>query len=165
MRRTTLLSLASLLLLGFSIVKAADAEGLGMEELTQNDSATKRIPSQQRMFDGVKLTEQQRQQMRDLMQEVRHDMPPYSAQDVETMYQLVIAEKFDEAAVRAQINKMTQAQIARQVEMARVRNQMYSLLTPEQKEVLRHKHEQHMEVIREQISVANQQEKYFSVPK
>jgi len=81
------------------------------------------------------------------------------------MYQLVIAEKFDEAAVRAQINKMTQEQIARQVEMARVRNQMYSLLTPEQKEVLRHKHEQHMEVIREQISVANQQEKYFSVPK
>jgi len=74
MRRTTLLSLASLLLLGSSIATAADAGGLGMEELTQNDSATKRIPSQQRMFDGVKLTEQQRQQMRDLMQEVRHDM-------------------------------------------------------------------------------------------
>ncbi len=52
------------------------------------------------------------------------------------MHRLVTAEKFDESAVRAQAEKMAQEQVARQVEMAKVRNQMFHLLTPEQQAVL-----------------------------
>ncbi len=54
-----------------------------------------------------------------------------------------------ENAVRAQAEKMANEQIARQVEMAKVRNQMYRLLTPEQQAVLNEKHQQRMEQLRD----------------
>ena len=82
------------------------------------------LSSQSHMFDGISLTEHQRQQMRDLMQRARHDQPPVNVSEMETMHRLVTAENFDENAVRAQAEKMANEQIARQVEMAKVRNQM-----------------------------------------
>ncbi|VDZ75619.1 repressor CpxP [Atlantibacter hermannii] len=42
-----------------------------------------------------------------------------------------------------------QEQVARQVEMAKVRNQMYRLLTPEQQAVLNEKHQYRMTQLRE----------------
>ena len=112
------------------------------EELTQRST-------QSHMFDGISLTEHQRQQMRDLMQQARHEQPPVNVSEVETMHRLVTAENFDENAVRAQAEKMAQEQVARQVEMAKVRNQMYHLLTPEQQAVLNAKHQQRMDQLRE----------------
>ena len=105
--------------------------------------------SQSHMFDGISLTEQQRQQLRDLMQRARHDRLPVNVSEMETMHRLVTAENFDENAVRAQAEKMAQEQVARQVEIAKVRNQMYRLLTPEQQAVLNEKHEQRMEQLRD----------------
>lgn len=112
------------------------------EELTQRSM-------QGHMFDGISLTEHQRQQMRDLMQQARHEQPPVNVSELETMHRLVTAENFDENAVRAQAEKMANEQIARQVEMAKVRNQMYRLLTPEQQAVLNEKHQQRMEQLRD----------------
>ncbi len=112
------------------------------EELTQRSR-------QSHMFDGISLTEHQRQQMRDLMQQARHEQPPVNVSELETMHRLVTAENFDENAVRAQAEKMANEQIARQVEMAKVRNQMYRLLTPEQQAVLNEKHQQRMEQLRD----------------
>ena len=112
------------------------------EELTQRST-------QSHMFDGISLTEHQRQQMRDLMQQARHEQPPVNVSELETMHRLVTAENFDENAVRAQAEKMAQEQVARQVEMAKVRNQMYHLLTPEQQAVLNVKHQQRMDQLRE----------------
>ena len=105
--------------------------------------------SQSHMFDGISLTEQQRQQLRDLMQRARHDRLPVNVSEMETMHRLVTAENFDENAVRAQAEKMAQEQVARQVEMAKVRNQMYHLLTPDQQAVLNQKHQQRMSQLRE----------------
>ena len=105
--------------------------------------------SQSHMFDGISLTEQQRQQLRDLMQRARHDRLPVNVSEMETMHRLVTAENFDENAVRAQAEKMANEQIARQVEIAKVRNQMYRLLTPEQQAVLNEKHQQRMEQLRD----------------
>ncbi|MNP80509.1 Periplasmic protein CpxP precursor [compost metagenome] len=62
------------------------------------------------------------------------------------------ADKFDEAAVYAQAEQIAQQQVKRQVEMARVRNQMYNLLTPQQKSVLDQKHQQRMQQMEQQIS-------------
>ena len=112
------------------------------EELTQRSA-------QSHMFDGISLTEHQRQQMRDLMQQARHEQPPVNVSELATMHRLVTAENFDENAVRAQAEKMANEQIARQVEMAKVRNQMYRLLTPEQQAVLNEKHQQRMEQLRD----------------
>ena len=105
--------------------------------------------SQSHMFDGISLTEQQRQQLRDLMQRARHDRLPVNVSEMETMHRLVTAENFDESAVRAQAEKMAEEQVARQVEMAKVRNQMFHLLTPEQQAVLNDKHQQRMDQLRE----------------
>jgi protein CpxP len=70
------------------------------------------------MFDGISLTEHQRQQMRDLMQ--GHDTTaPVNVSEMETMHRLVTAENFDENAVRAQAEKMAQEQVARQVKWRR----------------------------------------------
>ncbi len=50
--------------------------------------------SQSHMFDGISLTEQQRQQLRDLMQRARHDRLPVNVSEMETMHRLVTAENF-----------------------------------------------------------------------
>ena len=124
------------------------------EELTQRST-------QSHMFDGISLTEHQRQQMRDLMQRARHDQPPVNVSEMETMHRLVTAENFDESAVRAQAEKMAQEQVARQVEMAKVRNQMFHLLTPEQQAVLNTRHQQRMDQLRKVARMQRSSETTF----
>ncbi|WPM86160.1 cell-envelope stress modulator CpxP [Apirhabdus apintestini] len=135
---------------------AVQASQAAEDDITSGDnwphsqSAIQRSNSlQNRMFEGINLTEHQRQQMRDLMQLVRYDNPSVRISELESMHNLITAEKFDEKAVRAQAEKMAQEQITRQVEMAKVRNQMFRLLTPEQQAVLNDKHRQRMQELRE----------------
>ncbi|WP_323666835.1 cell-envelope stress modulator CpxP [Pectobacterium punjabense] len=158
MQQFATLSLASLLMLGtftaFAAEKSGDAPVSSGWHL--DDSATKGVSSQQGMFDGVRLTEQQRQQMRDLMHQSRQDKPAFNIEDIKAMHQLVTAETFDEAAVRTQITRMMSVQIERQIQMTRVRNQMYNLLTPAQKDILELKHKQRMKEMQQQISMFNQ---------
>ncbi|KHN51603.1 cell-envelope stress modulator CpxP [Pectobacterium fontis] len=150
------LSLASLLMLGSFTAFAAGNGDAPVGGWHIDDSATKGAPGQQGMFDGVRLTEQQRQQMRDLMHQSRQDKPAFNTEDVKAMHKLVTAETFNEAAVRSQITRMMGVQIERQIQMARVRNQMYNLLTPAQKDILELKHEQRMKEMQQQISMFNQ---------
>ena len=84
---------------------------------------------QNHMFDGIELTEQQRQQMRDLMFQARQMQPEPFLSEMIQQYRLVTAPYFDEAAVRTQAEKMAQRYVSEQVEMARVRHQMFTLLT------------------------------------
>nr|WP_113865713.1 cell-envelope stress modulator CpxP [Brenneria salicis]NMN93221.1 protein CpxP [Brenneria salicis ATCC 15712 = DSM 30166]RBP64082.1 protein CpxP [Brenneria salicis ATCC 15712 = DSM 30166]RLM31112.1 stress adaptor protein CpxP [Brenneria salicis ATCC 15712 = DSM 30166] len=156
MQPATMLSLASLLMLSSLTAFATDAGSATVDGWHHDDSAMKRLPDQRTMFDGVKLTEQQRQQMRDLMYQGRQDVTPFNTQDVETMHNLLTANVFDEDAVRKQITRMMEVQIERQVQMTRVRNQMYNLLTPEQKNILEQKHQQRMQQMERQISLLNQ---------
>lgn len=86
--------------------------------------------------------------MRDLMQQARHERLPVSIDDYKDMHDLVIADNFNETAIRQQAEKMAQAEAQRQVEMARVRNQMYHLLTPSQQAVLKRNHQQRMDQLR-----------------
>ena len=145
MRKVTAAVMASTL--AFSAFSQAAVAIISDNGSSQED--TTQHSSQSHMFDGISLTEHQRQQMRDLMQRARHDQPPVNVSEMETMHRLVTAENFDENAVRAQAEKMANEQIARQVEMAKVRNQMYRLLTPEQQAVLNEKHQQRMEQLRD----------------
>ena len=145
MRKVTAAVMASTL--AFSAFSQAAVAIIGDNSSSQ-EGATQHS-GQSHMFDGISLTEHQRQQLRDLMQRARHDRPPVNVSEMETMHRLVTAENFDENAVRAQADKMAQEQVARQVEMAKVRNQMYHLLTPEQQAVLNAKHQQRMDQLRE----------------
>lgn len=148
MRSATVVVFASVLVNTLAIAKAADVTmiddahrcfGLTTDSMTYN--------LQSYMFDGIKLTEQQRQQMRDLMQLIRNERISVSTRDLDVMHELVTANNFDETAVKAQAEKLAQVQVRRQVEMARVRNQMYHLLTPEQQLVLTKNHQQRMSKI------------------
>ncbi|KFK93345.1 MULTISPECIES: cell-envelope stress modulator CpxP [unclassified Serratia (in: enterobacteria)] len=150
MRKLSKVVMASMLAMGSSTALAADTT-LEIAQPHANDAMIK-TPGQYHMFEGVSLTEQQRQQMRDLMRQARHDLPDVKVAEIEAMHRLVIADKFDEAAVYAQAEKMAQEQVKRQVEMARIRNQMYNLLTPEQKSVLDQKHQQRMQLMEQQTS-------------
>lgn len=102
------------------------------------------------MFNGIKLTEQQRTQMRDLMRQHHQDRDNGKfRQHRESMHKLVTADKFDEAAVRAQIQDMDKQSTERQVEMAKIHHQMYQLLTPEQKTQLNNNYQQQMSSLNE----------------
>ena len=149
MRNLSAVVIASAMVVSLSSAWAADVTTI--DEMHQDDGLTNRSMaqnSQSHMFDGINLTEHQRQQMRDLMQQARHERSPINISDLETLHDLVIAEKFNEAAVKAQAEKLAQAQVVRQVEIARVRNQMYHLLTPEQQDVLQKRHQQRMNELR-----------------
>lgn len=101
MRKVTAAVMASTL--AFSFLSHA-AEVVTSDNWHPGDGATQRS-AQNHMFDGISLTEHQRQQMRDLMQQARHEQPPVNVSEMETMHRLVTAEKFDESAVRAQAEK------------------------------------------------------------
>ncbi len=154
MHKVTVVVIASAMGISFSNAWAADVTA--MSKVHQNGGLTTGSMAQNpqsHMFDGINLTEYQRQQMRDLMQQARHERYPTSIDDLEIMHNLVIADKFDEAVVKAQAEKLARVQVAQQVEMARVRNQMYHLLTPEQQAVLQKRHQQRMNELRVQTNM------------
>lgn len=141
--------MASMLTLSSSVALAESAKSIPADTLAHDGNMLDRRNT---MFDGINLSEQQRQQMRDLMHQARKDSPRINLQQMETMHELVTARNFDQAAVKAQAEKIAQEQVDRQVEMARIRNLMFNLLTPEQKEILNQKHEQRMQLLAAQIS-------------
>lgn len=145
MRKTTALAASALFVLG-SFNAFADRT-----DYPQSEGMLKQNMEHNRMFDGVSLTEHQRQQMRDLMRQARYDMPGMDLHDIEVMHKLITAETFDEAAVRSQAEKMAQESVSRQVEMARIRNQMYNLLTPEQKKQIDVRYQQRVEQWQRQV--------------
>jgi protein CpxP len=69
MRKVTAAVMASTL--AFSAFSQA-AEAIISDKLLETSGAAQR---QSHMFDGISLTEHQRQQLRDLMQRARHDSP------------------------------------------------------------------------------------------
>jgi len=150
MRYLTAVVIASAMVLSHASAEAADTTTF--DEMHPSDGLTTGIMTQNpqsHMFDGIELTEQQRQQMRDLMQQARHERPTLSVQDIETMHDLVTADKFNESAIRQQAEKHARALVEQQVEMARVRNQMYHLLTPAQQALLQKNHEQRLAKVRQ----------------
>lgn len=147
MRNATAAVIASVLTL--STLTAYAGEIITDRDWQRLDGLSSRANMQNQMFEGVKLTEIQRQQMRDLMRLVRQDKLAVDVNEVEAMHRLVTADKFDERAVQALAEKIARAQVARQVELARVRNQMFHLLTPEQQTQLNARHEQRMQEFRE----------------
>ncbi|CAK9886975.1 MAG: Periplasmic protein CpxP [Candidatus Erwinia impunctatus] len=100
------------------------------------------------MFDGITLTELQRQQLRDLMQQTRRVAPAINVEDAEKLHMLIIADNFDKAAYRKILDRIAATELNQQVEMAHVRNQMYQLLTPAQQQLLNNNHQRRMDTLR-----------------
>lgn len=98
------------------------------------------------LFNGITLNEKQRQQLRDLMATQRHYRVDNSGlvQEREALHKLIIADSFDDKAVREQIEKRLQKELEQRVEMARIHHELYQLLTPEQKVQLEQIHQHKM---------------------
>ena len=152
MSKVAALVTASMLTLTSGVVLADTANMMPAAPSAHDTNMLDKPQERNTMFDGVNLTEQQRQQMRDLMHQARKDLPHVNVDQMEAMHKLVTAENFDQKAVRAQAEAMAQEQVDRQVEMARIRNQMFNLLSPEQKNVLNQKHQQRMQEMQQQMS-------------
>ncbi|HGN1707469.1 TPA: Spy/CpxP family protein refolding chaperone [Providencia rettgeri] len=98
------------------------------------------------MFNGITLNEKQRQQLRDLMATQRHYHVDNAAvvQEREMLHKLIIADSFDDKAVREQLERRMKKELEQRVEMARIHHELYQLLTPEQQTELEHIHQQKM---------------------
>ncbi|ANS45318.1 ATP-independent periplasmic protein-refolding chaperone Spy [Serratia inhibens] len=84
-------------------------------------------------FAGLNLTEQQRQQMRDIMKESHQNRGAGVKEERQALHNLVASDSFDEAKVKSQIDTISKAQSEHMLERAKAENKMYNLLTPEQK--------------------------------
>jgi len=150
MRYLTAVVFASAMVLSHASAEAADTTtidemhhngGLTTGSMTQNP--------QSHMFDGIELTEEQRQQMRDLMQQARHDRPVVHIDDIAALHELVTADQFNEAAIRNRAEIIARVQVEQQVEMARVQNQMFQLLTPAQQATLQKNYQRRLNELRQ----------------
>ncbi|MBT0727397.1 Spy/CpxP family protein refolding chaperone [Rosenbergiella australiborealis] len=141
MRRYCALAFSSLFIVsaGYAQVQETSIKDEINQPCTINDSLTQRIQSH--MFDGIELTESQRQRMRDLTDQFRFRHSTTDIGDVKLMQQLTLSPDFDEIAVRRQAQKMADQQVNSQVELAHIRNQIYGLLTVSQKKQVQQNYE------------------------
>ncbi|WP_338804098.1 Spy/CpxP family protein refolding chaperone [Xenorhabdus griffiniae] len=93
------------------------------------------------IFGGIALTEQQREQMWNLVKKQhQYEQPLIDMRDEHRKLNALLAEEdFDEAEVRSQLEKIAEKNVALGVEIARINNQVYQLLTPEQKALLKNR--------------------------
>ncbi|WP_329909449.1 ATP-independent periplasmic protein-refolding chaperone Spy [Serratia quinivorans] len=139
MRKLTALFVASTLALGSaSMAFAADT--------TAAPATTDAAPMNMKMmhhkgegegkggpFAGLNLTEQQRQQMRDIMKESHQKRGEGTKEERQALHSMVASDSFDEAKAKTQIDAISKAQSEHMLERAKAENKMYNLLTPEQK--------------------------------
>ncbi len=142
MRKLTALFVASTLALGSaSAAFAADATAAPAAAPVTAPAASAapmkmmhhKGPGREGPFAGLNLTEQQRQQMRDIMKESHQKRGPGAKDERQALHNMVASDSFDEAKAKAQIDAISKAQSERMLERAKAENKMYNLLTPEQK--------------------------------
>ncbi|MDR0807195.1 MAG: Spy/CpxP family protein refolding chaperone [Enterobacteriaceae bacterium] len=172
MYKVNSLIMASMLALSTTSVLAADEKNPATTNCSEtktcihSDSKAKthanekhRMMRQRGLFDSLDLTAQQRQQMRDLIRQDHHDtMPKLSLNNMDEMHKLVTADQFDENAARAQAEKLAKAQVERQIALAKINHQFYSLLTPEQKIAFNQNHSERMAMMQQHLEQMPQHE-------
>lgn len=89
---------------------------------------------------GVDLTDEQKAELKNLREQKRESMKANKGEfrtqmmaERQQMQELMLADNFDEAAVRALAEKMVDQQVERRIAMVKSQHEMMSILTPEQK--------------------------------
>lgn len=158
MRKLTALMLASSLALGASMANAAETTATpttpAAPVATKADGAPmmmhhqmgKQGPRHVGMFEGLKLTDQQREQMKTIAKEFRSEhKKPMMGEHFKDMHKLVASDKFDESAARAQIEANNKERNDMMLERMKMENKMYNVLTPEQKKEFNQNFEKRIE--------------------
>ncbi|OKP01927.1 Spy/CpxP family protein refolding chaperone [Xenorhabdus eapokensis] len=156
MRNIAILALASMIVLGTTRALAKTADTDHIPEVSSSVAYPYCMPygykrnfnhhrdsqyNYSYIFGGVALTEQQREQMWNLVKEQHQYEQPLIDMRAEhrKLNALLAVEDFDEVEVRSQLEKIAEKNVALGVEIARINNQIYQLLTPEQKELLKNR--------------------------
>ncbi|MDC9588579.1 Spy/CpxP family protein refolding chaperone [Xenorhabdus sp. XENO-10] len=153
MRNIAILALASMLVLGTTETLAETADADHIPEASSSlcmQGDYKRNFSHYRghqynysyIFSGIVLTEQQREQILQILRLAReqhgYEQQLADMRDASLKLDILsIAENFDEAEIRLQLEKIAEKNVLFGIEVARFNNQVYRLLTPEQKELLK----------------------------
>ncbi|KAF1369367.1 ATP-independent periplasmic protein-refolding chaperone Spy [Yokenella regensburgei] len=85
------------------------------------------------MFQGLNLTDAQKQQVRDIMKSQRENMKRTSVEERRAMHDLIASDSFDKAKAEAQIDKMAAQHKTMMLSRMEAQNKIYNILTPEQK--------------------------------
>ncbi|WP_370555657.1 Spy/CpxP family protein refolding chaperone [Edwardsiella tarda] len=169
MRKLTAMIFASTLALGVGAANAADTaaapvangagNGNGMGMMHHQDMNHQNGTMQKKgnrhaggmgMLAGIQLTPEQRQQIRDIRQQFHKAHPmPQMMDNFKQMQQLITSETFDEAAARAHIEANNKARNDVAVERMKMEHQIYSLLTPAQKQQVNQNLEKRVQVMME----------------
>ncbi|AOV97074.1 ATP-independent periplasmic protein-refolding chaperone [Edwardsiella hoshinae] len=175
MRKLTAMILASTLALGVGAANAAETttapvangngNGNGMGMMHHPDMNHQNGMMQKKgnrhggmgMLAGIQLTPEQRQQIRDIRQQFHKAHPmPQMMDNFKQMQQLITSDKFDEAAARAHIEANNKVRNDVAVERMKMEHQIYSLLTPAQKQQVNQNFEKRVQVMMERQGKLNQ---------
>ncbi|SLM61712.1 MULTISPECIES: ATP-independent periplasmic protein-refolding chaperone Spy [Dickeya] len=85
------------------------------------------------MFKGLNLSDEQRQKMRDIVENAKKDNSRPSAEQRSEWHSLIASDSFDKAKADSVVNQMAQANKAQMLKHLEIQNKMYNVLTPEQK--------------------------------
>ncbi|WP_213994170.1 ATP-independent periplasmic protein-refolding chaperone Spy [Sodalis sp. dw_96] len=155
MRKLTALFMATTLVLGsVQLASAADtttttssttADAPAKGDMMMHHHGHQHGPMMDMMFKGLKLTEAQRQQMRDIFKETRKEVNMPSPAERQQMHEIIAADSFDSSKAQAFVTSMSQEQDQRMLARLEMQNKMYNVLTPEQKKEFNEKYQQHAE--------------------
>lgn len=86
------------------------------------------------MFSGLNLSDAQRQQMRDIVRQYagENDRAAWG-EDFKQQQQIITGDKFDDNAVRSQLDAANVRHNKQILQRLKMEHQMYNVLTPEQK--------------------------------
>ncbi|EMC1013171.1 ATP-independent periplasmic protein-refolding chaperone [Enterobacter bugandensis] len=138
MRKFTALFVASTLALGATSMAfaadtatttAAPAEG----KMMMHHKGKPGMHHEMMMFKDLNLTDAQKQQIRDIMKSQRDQMKRPPLEERRAMHDIIASDSFDKAKAEAQIDKMAEQHKARMLAHMETQNQIYNILTPEQK--------------------------------
>ena len=135
MRKLTAIFVASTLALGAAnLAHAADnATSAPTDAKTMQHHKGPRGPHHDIMFQGLNLTDAQKQQIRDIHKAEREKFQRPSIEERRDMHNLIASDSFDRAKAQAQVDKMAEQNKARMLAHIETQNKIYNILTPEQK--------------------------------
>jgi periplasmic protein CpxP/Spy len=130
-----------------SLITASTLPGLAVAnppdpEAHRMGRHVKHVPMQ-RMLAGLELTVSQREDIKQLVQQHRAEHPQQRMDKASRaqMHALLTAEQFDELAVRQLLQQQQQQRIDQRFLALKLQHQVLQVLTPEQRDQLKDKHE------------------------
>ena len=142
MKKLTALFVASTLALGAAnLAHAADTTSTTTTTADATQPAGKMMhhhkgkmgPRHDMMFQGLNLTDAQKQQIREIMKGQRDQMKRPPLEERRAMHDIIASDSFDKAKAEAQIAKMEEQRKANMLAHMETQNKIYNILTPEQK--------------------------------